>query len=314
MVIRSPKWFRKIFDFEFVTGKDLYPEAQLQRKKIEQKELDESIKQKNLLKSWNDEWSKLLDNKNSDLRHFFEKYLREKGLYKTHLSYQEGIKLLKKTFEGKKDYFIINDFVSWLTLEQKRIADLQERERQARLKAEAQRRQRDFEQRQRKLKEDAEQREIQNFLDDLLRRTHLDFTNNPYSDKITTDRIRGSIKFTYKFESGERFSLWENELVYEKTGTRITYTLGLSIKGRFIDLANDIIRRSVNRTVSKPRPKQTDTTNPHLKRLNTLNEQIKIRETQLNKLSKTDPSRESLKNELDTYKRIRDKIKKEHSL
>ncbi len=86
MVIRSPKWFRKIFDFEFVTGKDLYPEAQLLRKKIEQKELDESIKQKNLLKSWNDEWSKLLDNKNSDLRHFFEKYLREKGLYKTHLS------------------------------------------------------------------------------------------------------------------------------------------------------------------------------------------------------------------------------------
>ncbi len=49
MVIRSPKWFRKIFDFEFVTGKDLYPEAQLHRKKIEQKELDESIKQKNLL-------------------------------------------------------------------------------------------------------------------------------------------------------------------------------------------------------------------------------------------------------------------------
>jgi len=115
-------------------------------------------------------------------------------------------------------------------------------------------------------------------------------------------------EFTYKFESGERFSLWENELVYEKTGTRITYTLGLSIKGRFIDLANDIIRRSVNRTVSNPRPKQTDTTNPHLKRLNTLNEQIKIREVQLNKLSKTDPSRESLKNELDTYKRIRDKM------
>lgn len=31
MVIRSPKWFRKIFDFEFVTGKDLYPEVQLQQ-------------------------------------------------------------------------------------------------------------------------------------------------------------------------------------------------------------------------------------------------------------------------------------------
>ena len=90
MVIRSPKWLRKIFDFEFVTGKDLYPEVQLQRKKIEQRELDESIKQKNLLKSWNEEWSKLLDNKNSDLRNFFEKYLREKGLYKTHLSYLEG--------------------------------------------------------------------------------------------------------------------------------------------------------------------------------------------------------------------------------
>ena len=234
-------------------------------------------------------------------------------MYKTHLSYQEGIKLLKKTFEGKKDYFIINDFVSWLTLEQKRITDLQERERQTRLKVEAQRRQREFEQRQRKIKEEEEQRKIQSFIDDLLRRTSKDFSSNPYSDKITTERIRGSVKFTYKFESGERFSLWENELVYERMGeTRITYILGLSVKGRFIDLANDIINRSINRT--KPKPKQTDTTNPHLKRLNTLNEQIKIREAQLNKLSKTDPTRESLKNELETYKRIRDKIKKEHEI
>lgn len=310
MVIRSPKWLRKIFDFEFVTGKDLYPEVQLQRKKIEQREFDESIKQKNLLKSWNEEWSKLLDNKNSDLRNFFEKYLREKGLYKAHLSYLEGIKLLKKTFEKKKDYFIINDFFSWLTLEQKRIADFQERERQERLKADAQKRQREFEQRQRKIKEEEEQREIQNLLDDLLRRTSKDFSSNPFSDKITTERILGSVKFTYKFENGDSFTLLDDELLYNK----IRYRLGLLIRNRFVYLANDIIRRSINRTVSKPRPKQTDTTNPHLKRLNTLNEQIKIREVQLNKLSKTDPSRESLKNELDTYKRIRDKIKKEHSL
>ena len=111
----------------------------------------------------------------------------------------------------------------------------------------------------------------------------------------------------------EEKGLLDDELkVYN---TKSIYRLGFHFRSLFIDLANEIIRKSVNRSINKAKVNENnDTTNPHLKRLNTLNDQIKIRQIQLNKLSKTDPNRDSLKNELDNYIRIRDRIKKEHSL
>ena len=145
-----------------------------------------------------------------------------------------------------------------------------------------------------------------------------DFGNNPYSDKLSGDTVNGVYTFSYTFEDGSKFTLCnDGEMRYNG----YTFKLNLIFRARFVKIVNEIVtnggrqrptqNRNQNRQSSsyKETPK---TGNPLRDKYNLLNDKIKLREEQLDKMSKNDPSRLGLKNELEAYKRVRDKMKIEN--
>jgi len=165
--------------------------------------------------------------------------------------------------------------------------------------------------------------ELQNIFDSIVR----DFRNNPYSDKYDTPNVNGVITFKYRFENGFTFEMNGNKISYIDDKFRYSYTVSFLWRNKFVQLANEIINKGRNRPTSsdsgksnqnykkndykksEPYKETPKTGNPQRDRYNLLNDKIRIREEQLNKMSKNDPDRISLQNELDTYKRLRDKIK-----
>lgn len=222
----------------------------------------------------------------------------------------------------------------------KRAAEL-EKEKQAELKRQAAERQKYREQqeqirREQQAREDVrrkkeQQDQIEQELTSLYQSIITDFIDNRYSDKIITPQRNGETAFYYKFENGKSMRMYksptDNRYCLEWEST--TYTLGLLWSGKFIDLANEMIKKG------KPRPqrsgydrsnsyggssqsssssgykqssssqqRKTDNTAGHPKGnlYNTLKQTIRQREEQLSKMSKQDPSRVALENELTNAK------------
>lgn len=204
--------------------------------------------------------------------------------------------------------------------QKEKIRKQQEEESKARAESE----------RQRRIKEEEEKRESQQVereLDELFNNMVRDFSSYPYDDKYETPWVGSRVTFKYKFENGSTFEMDENRIIYDDGSYRHSYRVNISIRSKFVGLANEIISKGKRRPrssssdwnkskqdykKSEPFKETPKTGNPQRDKYNLLNDKIRLREDQLSKMSKNDPNREALKNELDTYKRVRDKIKIEN--
>ena len=223
----------------------------------------------------------------------------------------------------------------------KRAAKL-EKEKQAELKRQADERQKSRERqeqarRDQQAREDVrrkqeEQDQIERELNTLYRSMISDFSANPYSDKIVTPKINGELACYYTFENGKVIKFYKkaNDSRWCLEWGDTTYTLGSVWKSKFISLFNEIIDKRRTRpqksgydrynsyggsssssgyksggsTGTGSGPKKDNTAgHPKGNLYNTLKQTIKQREDQLSKMSKQDPSRAALENELATAKR-----------
>jgi hypothetical protein len=140
--------------------------------------------------------------------------------------------------------------------------------------------------------------------------------------------VGGEVTFKYRFENGWTFEVVGNKVTYTDDKYRYGYTVGLIWRKKFVDLANEMMSKQKRRPTSgykssydydkkKSEPSSTyketpKTGNPQRDKYNLINDKIRLREDQLRKMKPNDPDRTSLENELNSYKRVRDKMKKEH--
>lgn len=182
-----------------------------------------------------------------------------------------------------------------------------EKERQER--QERERRERDYKQ-----KEEREQQRIEREIDDLFKLIVRDFQNNPYYDKYDTPIIDGVTAFKYRFENGHTFQKVGNKITYIDGTYQRNYKVRLFWSNRFTNLANEIINKGKRRPTntysdkskqsykSEPHKETPKTGNPQKDKYNLLKDKIKLREER----------RVALENELNAYKRVCDKLKKDY--
>jgi hypothetical protein len=190
-------------------------------------------------------------------------------------------------------------------LEKKRIAELEiQRELRQREKDKAEFIRRDQQAREDIRKRRERQEQIEREINTLYLSMISDFTNARYSDKIRTPTVNGETAFHYTFENGKIIKIQGNSIHWNN----IVYTIGTITKTKFIKLANEMIRKKTTRPSNQSNT-NTNRTNytktdvhPRGNLYNTLKLTIKQREEQLSKLSKNDPSRTALENELENAK------------
>lgn len=139
-----------------------------------------------------------------------------------------------------------------------------------------------------------------------------DYSRNRYRDKVETPIINGKITFLYKFEGGDMYTLNIRTLIYTHDDKKITYTLNFELTMKFKQLQDFIVDEINNGKVSNRYNNNNNNNNPIIKKYQKLKDKIKLREEQLYNMGKDDPNRESLENELDNYKRIMERIKKDN--
>lgn len=331
--IRSPKWLRKFFDFELTTGKDVYPEAKAKRKQIEDDELRKEMELKNKIKQFEKDWNKVVNDKIK--KDYFVKFLKFKGI-----NTNNTVESVKKGILKKEYFDIFMEFESWYSNERSREEREQEEKRErdrkyAREKAEAEyRRERERREREKKMQDEERQKkkkadDIERDLNILYRNFVNDFNSAPYNDKFDTPLKGGETSFEYRFENGNTILIYGKNLIFTDviSGFRTSYTLSLLWANIFIKKANEIIHSAVTRKgrsysqsqkssqssqnsyVHKETPKTGD---PIRDKYNLLNDKIRLREEQLKGMDKNNPDRESLENELKSYKKVRDRIKQQN--
>jgi len=297
---RSPKWLRKYLDFEVTTGKDVSPEAKAKRKQIEDEEFRKEQEEKERIKKFNNDWKKIISD--DYMRPYFTSFLKTKGI--------EVSGDVREVIMNKKYYNIFDEFYSWF----KRGKDREEEERLRKVRKEQAEKEAERKRKQ-------AQSDIERELDDLINRVINDFNTYRFSDKYMVK----DGTFIYTFEKGDKFTVGnDGKLSYNG----FTYTLGLLAKTRFINLANNIINAKGQRNRDQKGQNQNNqggqrqasstyketpkTGDPKRDKYNLLKDKIRQREDQLSKMSKTHPNRSGLENELQAYKRVRDKMKSDY--
>ena len=243
----------------------------------------------------------------------------------------------------------------------KRKAAKLEKEKQDKLRAEAKKRAeaREKAEKERKEQEDrykawrkqADEKEtqdrIERELNTLYRSIISDFTSARYSDKISTPQRNGKTAFYYTFENGKVIRMYKSasDNRYQLESETHIYTLGSIWSGKFIDLANEMIKKGGSRPTSgrsgydrydsygkgsssgssgyrqssgsSSGQRKADNTPPkwrdHPKggMYQTLKDTVKLREEQLKKATGTD--KEALQNELNAAKRMLDNLNKKYN-
>ncbi len=163
-----------------------------------------------------------------------------------------------------------------------------------------------------------EQERIARVLNTLHDRILNDFKSNPYNDKYSTPTENGIVTFHYKFENGDTFILRDNTLIFGG----YTYTVGLTFKVKFIELANSIINNGRPRpggsksssNSHRPKPSEGNKYSSHPKGAlyQRLKETVELRKSQLSKMPKNHPDRRVLENELDAAQRAFDNLKSKY--
>jgi hypothetical protein len=239
----------------------------------------------------------------------------------------------------------------------KRKAAKLEKEKQDKLRAEAKKRAEAKEkaEKERKEQEDRykawrkqadekeEQDKIERDLNTLYRSIITDFSSARYSDKISTPQRNGKTAFYYTFENGKVIRMYKSatDNRYQLESETHIYTLGVIWSGKFIDLANEMIKKGTSRPTSgrsgydrydsyggsrssgssgssgssqqqrkaNTPPKWKD--HPKGAMYQNLKDTVKLREEQLKRASGSD--REALQNELNAAKRMLDNLNKKYS-
>lgn len=148
----------------------------------------------------------------------------------------------------------------------------------------------------------------------LINRIIRDFYSNKYRDKYSTPKEDGETTFRYTFEDGDTFILRGNRIVYDFGNQRITYTVGLILKNRFVELANRIIASDYNtrptgqksnqnsnqqQSRARQKPKENKySSHPKGGLYQRLKDTVDLRKKQLSEMSKGHPDRTVLENEL----------------
>lgn len=326
--IRSPKWLRNHLDFEFNTGKDVQPEAKEKRKKIEDEELSKKIFNDQRNKKWNDDWKIILEagggyNYKGNIQNYFLLFLREKNMFGKYDDFYIKCREIKKSCEKSDSYVLINDFRIWLGIK----------------KSNEEKQRREEEKKKKNIKEEEERlyKELGNLYDRMVS----DWSKSPYKNKVSSKAIgRDLYEAKYVFETGESIRFLDNGVnkmeIYFIDSSKNSASLLLSGKGfrqKFIDLINSMARSGKSRPSDSRNDYRNDNRNNNQSnrnynsnvdseptktgdvkkdKYNLLNYQIKKREDDIRKLNKNDSNRPSLENELNSYKRVRDKMKKEY--
>ena len=291
-VYRSPKWLRKFLDYEIHTGEDI--KGKVSKREIRQKAAAEEkarierekAEADRIKREWNNRWDNM---SKEDFKDFYKEEFPSEVKYQyDNYIYSSDLEKIRSKWQNNPE--IWTRFDKWI--KKKREAE-------------------------------AKQEEIKRDLENLYNSIIRDFYSSPYRDKIRTETHKGTIKVYYTFEDGRSFEMWENELTYGNT----VYTLGLIHRNKFITLINKIIGDMKNRpggskshntnsnkgshnTGSNRGTKANKYSNhPKGALYQTLKDTIEQRELQLKKMSKNDPERVSLQNELDTAKRKLDALK-----
>lgn len=275
-VYRSPKWLRNFVDFELHTGEDI--KGKVSKKELKQKaERERQLNIDRWLKRWNE----------MDEIKFKEFYQKEFSV-----SYITSYDMRDIQQKWLGNFNLWERYDAWLLQEKKK-------------------------------KEDSDR--ITQELDGIFDRILREYRNYPYRDKYTTPtNNKGETEATYRFENGDIFKMVGNKIFY---GGYI-YTVGLTQKVRFVTLLNQINNHLKDRPGSSSsrsrsngsnsnsgsnynnpnRNKERKTTSansahPKWNVYNSIKSTITQREAQLAKMSKTDPERKALENELEAARR-----------
>lgn len=275
---RSPKFLRNFIDFEINTGSDIKGEpSKKQLKKLEKE------KQEKLIKKWKERWQKV------DQSLFIEFY--EKTFPSEKIVFRSDLDNVYKKWVGNFHFWNLYD--KW------------EEERGRKKKEEEE--------------EKKEQERLIRELNTLYENILNDFRSNPYIDKYSTPTENGKVTFHYKFENGEVFILRDNQIIYETKESNYKYTVGLTFKNKFVNLANSIVnngrprsgrsKSSSNSNSSKSKEENKYTSHPKSSLYQRLKETIELRKSQLSKMSKNNPDRKILENELEAAQKAFDNLK-----
>ena len=262
-IIRSPKWLRKFADFEIHTGEDI--KGKISKRDIRKKEKEKVDK-------LNSEWKRKWESKDTDLfKNFYEETFPKE---------YRGCIISGDLDDIYKRYF--GNFDLWYKFDEWNNKRMQKEKEQEEFK-----------------------KEIDKICDNLVE----DCVKNRYKDKVSTptgDRIE------YRFENGD-FLIMENNTITFKDKTHTTkITVGLFYKIKFRSVFSSIVDQiNKGQTKQRPsgyRPNKSNTSSssysshPRAGLYDTLKDTIKNREEQLSKMSKTDPERVGLENELNNAK------------
>ena len=107
-------------------------------------------------------------------------------------------------------------------------------------------------QKEEETKKEQEEGKIQKELFDIHNRMVKDFNDNPYHDKYETKILIGSTHFLFRFENGDKLDLDNNgELIFETKTGKVKYILGVSLRYKFIEVANQIQKKGKQRPFNK---------------------------------------------------------------
>jgi len=163
----------------------------------------------------------------------------------------------------------------------------------------------------------------------LAERIARDWKLNRYTDKVSTRNYRGKVSLYYRFEDGTDLefnnSYGERHMIHTTRTQKITYTLSPSTWAQMVSLMNTLVEQCNNgiakdrgRTRTKPSGSSSQTTNPHAnhpkwEKYYNLTQTIEARKDNLAKMSKNDPDRPQLENELNVAKTTAKKLKEKYN-
>jgi hypothetical protein len=146
--------------------------------------------------------------------------------------------------------------------------------------------------------------------------SNIDTSHNKY----TTPTINGRVTVRYVFKNGDVLTIIGEKLELRSSTHRISYTLNSEYLHGFVVMFNHIkekFEESGNRYNShrspepKKAPKVENRSSERIK-YDEICDKIKLRKEQLDKMDKSDTSRESLTHELSTYERVANRMKKKY--
>lgn len=157
-------------------------------------------------------------------------------------------------------------------------------------------------------------KEIDKEINDLISSITKDWNASIYADKVKTP---GNGHVTYRFENGDHILFTGKTLIYTTSKHKMQFTLGIMYQSVFRKFFNRIVeiinsgktstRSSYSKSYSNysggqvpppQNPKPSSSLDPKTRRYEVLMETIRLRKENLDKMSKNDPEREALENEL----------------